>query len=62
MRHELNWLEYIRKLANEEQGTSVGKHRSYDRSPGIIHVPHNREEWLQAGYSAQMTLPFRAGH
>ena len=62
MRHESNWLEYIRKLANEEQRLSLRKPGTQDRSPGVVHVSRHREEWLQAGYSAQMTLPFRAGH
>jgi hypothetical protein len=63
MRHESNWLEYLRKLANEPQQPAAQQPRAADvRSPGIVHISRDRQEWLQAGYSAQLSLPFRSSH
>jgi len=61
MRHDSNWLEYLRKLANEGADPSRWADRASDshNRMAALHVPHHRDEWLQAGYSAQMTLPFR---
>jgi len=53
MRHE-NWLEYLRKLANEGLEPSVYKRAQDVRSNMVAHAPRNRDEWLQAGYSAHL--------
>jgi len=60
MRHDSNWLEYLRKLANESADSSRRNHQADSRrGMGTLHAPHHRDEWLRAGYSAQMSLPFR---
>jgi hypothetical protein len=61
MRHDSSWLEYLRKLANEGADSSRGTRYAVDyrSGMGVLHAAHHRDEWLQAGYSAQMTLPFR---
>ena len=55
MRHESNWLEYLRKIANEGLDPSVHKHSLDNRSRLTSHTPRNRDEWLQAGYSAHLS-------
>ncbi|HVY21824.1 MAG TPA: hypothetical protein VG962_00540 [Steroidobacteraceae bacterium] len=62
MRHESNWLEYIHKLANDRQDSSLQvKQRAHELHSHASHAQRSRDEWLQAGYPAQMSLPFRAG-
>lgn len=58
MRHDLNWLEYLRKLTNEGANTLRPAHHAINTRNGMgtLHAPHHRDEWLQAGYSAQMSL------
>jgi hypothetical protein len=64
MRHDSNWPEYLRKLAKEEADPSPRRSQhSIDSRSGTAtrHTSSHRDEWLQAGYSAQMSLPFRSG-
>jgi hypothetical protein len=55
MRHESNWLEYLRKLANEGLDPSAARNTQDVRSRLVPHTPRNRDEWLQAGYSAHLS-------
>lgn len=64
MHHESNWLEYIHKLANDRQSPAFlvdQKTRELRSRIGAAHAPPIRDEWLQAGYPAQLSFPFRAG-
>lgn len=56
MRNESNWLEYLRKLANEAANPAVMKRRQ--DACTVVRTSNHRDEWLQAGYTAQQTLPF----
>ena len=62
MRNESNWLEYLRKLANEGLDPSALKPngREARSRAALSHTPHHRDEWLEAGYTAQQSLPPRA--
>jgi hypothetical protein len=61
MRNESNWLEYLRKLANEGLDPSALKPtgREARSRAALSHTPHERDEWLKAGYTAQQSLPLR---
>ena len=62
MRHDSNWLDYLRKLANEggDAPHRVPHISNSGHEMASRHAAHHRDEWLQAGYTAQMTLPFRS--
>lgn len=63
MRHESNWLEHIHKLANDQGQTLQVNQRTRETRTraGTSNSMRTRDEWLQAGYAAQLSFPFRSG-
>lgn len=71
MRHDKAWLEYLRTVAGQGRDLSIyasqwandvrcGRSGHEHRRVGGAEAPRGHNEWLQAGYTAQRSLPPRS--